>query len=59
MLSKYRHPGIVLLIGAATIPPNLCILMEHVKEGTLYDILHKKKVTLSDQDRRKIIKQLL
>lgn len=27
MLSKYRHPKIVLLIGAVTVPPTLCIAM--------------------------------
>jgi hypothetical protein len=27
MLSRYRHPKIVLLIGAVTTPPNLCIAM--------------------------------
>ena len=47
MLSKYRHPKIVLLIGAVTVPPTLCIIMEYVKDGTLYDLLHKKKVSLS------------
>jgi serine/threonine protein kinase len=47
MLSKYRHPKIVLLIGAVTVPPTLCIIMEYVKDGTLYDLLHKKKIQFS------------
>lgn len=59
MLSKYRHPKIVLLIGAVTLPPTLCIVMEYVKDGTLYDLLHKKKVTLNDKDKRNIVLQLI
>lgn len=31
ILSKYRHPSIVLLVGAVTSPPNLCIVMEYIK----------------------------
>lgn len=27
MLSRYRHPNIVLLMGAVTVPPTLCIIM--------------------------------
>ena len=46
MLSKYRHPNIVLLMGAVTTPPNLVIVMEYCKEGTLYDLLHRKKIPL-------------
>jgi serine/threonine-protein kinase CTR1 len=49
MISKYRHPKIVLLIGAVTVPPTLCIVMEYVKDGTLYDLLHKKKTPLTDK----------
>lgn len=59
MLSKYRHPNIVLLMGAVTTPPTLCIVMELVKEGTLYDLLHRKKIALSDADKKKIVKQLI
>lgn len=49
MLSRYRHPNIVLLIGATTVPPTLCIVMEYYKEGTLYDLLHRKKIALADK----------
>lgn len=59
MLSKYRHPNIVLMLGAVTVPPNLCIVMELMKEGTLYDLIHRKKTVLSVDDRRRIIKQIL
>lgn len=59
MLSKYRHPGIVLLLGAVTAPPTLCIVMEYIKNGTLYQILHQKKVDLSEKIKIKIVKQII
>lgn len=59
MLSKYRHPRIVLLLGAVTVPPTLCIVMEYVKDGTLYDLLHKKKVSLSEKQKENIVRQLV
>jgi serine/threonine protein kinase len=31
MLAKYRHPNIVLMLGAITTPPQLCLVMELVK----------------------------
>lgn len=59
MLSRYRHPNIVLLIGAITVPPTLCIVMDYCREGTLYDLLHKKKTTLMQKDKGKITTQIL
>ena len=31
MLARYRHPNIVLLLGAITTPPQLCLAMELVR----------------------------
>ncbi len=59
MLSRYRHPNIVLLIGAITVPPSLCILMEYFQNGTLYDLLHKKKAILMEKDKARITGQVL
>ena len=59
MLAKYRHPNIVLMVGAITTPNQLCIAMELVKEGTLFELLHKRKVNLSEADKRKICMQLI
>lgn len=47
MLAKYRHPNIVLMLGAITTPPQLLLVMEYVKEGTLFDLIHRKKIALS------------
>ena len=59
MLSKYRHPNIVLLVGAVTLAPNLCIVMEYFKEGTLYDLLHRKKTPLSEDRKKALAMQIL
>jgi serine/threonine protein kinase len=59
MLAKYRHPNIVLLIGICNVPPNLAIVTEFVKSGSLYDLLRKRGSSLTAEERRKIIKQIL
>lgn len=59
MLAKYRHPNIVLMLGAITTPPQLCLVMELVKEGTLFDLIHRKKVALGDGDKRRIAQQII
>lgn len=43
MLSKFRHPNIVLMMGICSVPPKLCIVMEYMPEGSLYDLLFKRK----------------
>lgn len=59
MLAKFRHPNIVLLVGISSIPPNLAIVTQFVKFGSLYDLIHKRKIKLNAQERRSIIKQVL
>lgn len=59
MLAKFRHPNIVLLIGICSLPPNLAIVTEFVKSGSLYDLIHKKKIKLSNEHRKNIIMQIL
>ncbi|GBG74265.1 hypothetical protein CBR_g18676 [Chara braunii] len=50
-LSELRHPHIVLLLGACTRPPDLCLVLEYVPH-TLHYILHKSNIVL---DRKRII----
>ena len=59
MLAKFRHPSIVLLVGISSVPPNLAIVTEFIKNGSLYDQLHKRKANYSSKDRRRIIYQIL
>eukprot|EP01156_Anaeramoeba_ignava_P018305 Anaeramoba_ignava/a91349_73.p1 GENE.a91349_73~~a91349_73.p1 ORF type:complete len:1246 (-),score=329.81 a91349_73:137-3838(-) len=41
MLSKTRHPNIVLFMGACTKPPNIFIVTEFMSEGSLYHVIKK------------------
>ena len=59
MLAKFRHPSIVLLIGISSLPPNLAIVTEFFRAGSLYDMLHKRKVKMSNDERRRVIQQVL
>lgn len=40
MLSKLRHPNIVLIMGIVSIPPNLSIVTEYLPNGSLFQMLH-------------------
>merc|ERR1712078_660441 len=42
MLLVLRHPNVVLFMGAATVAPDLCIVMEHAARGSLYRVLHQR-----------------
>ena len=46
-LSRLRHRHIVQFIGAATEPPNLCIVMDYCDKGSLYAYLHNQSKALS------------
>jgi len=45
-LSELHHPNIVLFIGACMKRPNLCIVTEYVKQGSLSDLLLNLSVRL-------------
>ena len=51
MLLVLRHPNVVLFMGAATIAPDLCIVMEHCGHGSLYRVLHQREQAI-DHARR-------
>eukprot|EP00742_Colponemidia_sp_Colp-10_P002417 GILJ01002577.1.p1 GENE.GILJ01002577.1~~GILJ01002577.1.p1 ORF type:complete len:545 (-),score=81.60 GILJ01002577.1:98-1732(-) len=46
MLSRLRHPHIILLMGVCTKPPNLAIITEFIGLGSLFDVLHKSDMDL-------------
>jgi serine/threonine protein kinase len=46
-LSELHHPNIVLFIGACVKRPNLCIVTEFVKQGSLQDILSEGAIKLT------------
>jgi Leucine-rich repeat (LRR) protein len=42
VMSRLHHPNVLLLVGACSEFPNLCIVTEFLPNGSLYDALHKK-----------------
>lgn len=59
MLAKFRHPNIILLVGVSSQLPNLCIVMEYMKNGSLYDLLYKQKVELKDKEKAYLAQQIV
>lgn len=56
MLAVLRHPNIVLLMGIVPKPPTLCIVTESVSRGDLYNMMHKLKTPLSNEQKLSIAK---
>ena len=56
LMSKLKHPNLVSLLGIVP-APHLCMVLEYMEEGNLFDFLHGNPVTgrisakLSDDDR--------
>ncbi|EOA26721.1 hypothetical protein CARUB_v10022809mg [Capsella rubella] len=47
ILSRIRHPNVILFIGACTKPPQLSLVTEYMKRGSLYDLLRTRKRKMS------------
>ena len=43
IMSTLRHPNVVLFMAACTKPPKLCIVMEYMALGSLYDVRHSQR----------------
>ncbi|KAM3758768.1 hypothetical protein ACB098_01G070200 [Castanea mollissima] len=50
MMRKIQHKNVVQFIGACTRPPSLCIVMEYMSGGSIYDFLHKQKGVFTHPD---------
>ncbi|KAL6047965.1 Serine/threonine protein kinase, catalytic domain containing protein, variant 2 [Balamuthia mandrillaris] len=44
VMTELRHPNVVLFMAACTQPPNMCIVMEYMQLGSLYDVLHNELI---------------
>jgi len=55
-LAELHHPNIVLFIGACVKRPNLCIVTEFVKNGSLHDLLRDTSVKLSWRQRVRMLR---
>lgn len=54
IMSRLRHPNVVLFMGAVTRPPNLSILTEFLPRGSLYKLLHKPNLQLDEKRRMRM-----
>lgn len=58
IMSKLRHPNVLLFMGASLEPGNLMIVTELMPNGSIHDLLHSKEpVELSFKTRMKMAKQ--
>ncbi len=55
-LSELHHPNIVLFIGACVKRPNLCIVTEFVKQGSMKDVLQNNAIKLPWMQRMRMLK---
>ncbi|WBR14733.1 Ser/thr kinase [Pandoravirus kuranda] len=44
VMTALRHPNVVLFMAACTKPPNMCIVMEYMALGSLYELLHNELI---------------
>lgn len=42
LMSALHHPNIVIFMGACITQPNVCLVMEYLSKGCLYDFIHDK-----------------
>jgi serine/threonine protein kinase len=41
VMTSLRHPNVVLFMAASTKAPKMCIVMEYMALGSLYDVRHR------------------
>merc|ERR1712137_314327 len=56
IMSKLRHPNVVLFMGSCMQPDNYMMITELMPRGSLYDILHDKNIQLSFKQKMKMAK---
>lgn len=47
VMTALRHPNVVLFMGASTSLPHLCIVMEYMTLGSLFDVRPPFRVKMS------------
>ncbi|PWZ32777.1 Serine/threonine-protein kinase CTR1 [Zea mays] len=60
ILSRLRHPNVILFLGACITPPHLSMVTEYMEMGSLYYLIHMsgQKKKLSWRRRLKIIRDI-
>eukprot|EP00192_Tetraselmis_astigmatica_P009836 CAMPEP_0117696656 /NCGR_PEP_ID=MMETSP0804-20121206/28794_1 /TAXON_ID=1074897 /ORGANISM="Tetraselmis astigmatica, Strain CCMP880" /LENGTH=827 /DNA_ID=CAMNT_0005510819 /DNA_START=522 /DNA_END=3005 /DNA_ORIENTATION=+ len=46
LLSRIRHPNVVMFLGACSVAPDVALVMEYCPRGTLYRLLHRTTTPL-------------
>ncbi|KAL9256557.1 putative serine/threonine-protein kinase SIS8 [Drosera capensis] len=60
ILSRLRHPNVILFLGACTKPPRLSMVTEYMEMGSLYYLIHSsgQKKKLSWRRRLKMLRDI-
>ncbi|KAG9138436.1 hypothetical protein Leryth_012726 [Lithospermum erythrorhizon] len=60
ILSRLRHPNVILFLGACTKPPRLSMITEYMEMGSLYYLVHVsgQKIKLSWRRRLKMLRDI-
>ncbi|CAM8982855.1 unnamed protein product [Rhodiola kirilowii] len=60
ILSRLRHPNVILFLGACTKPPHLSMVTEYMDGGSLYNLIHLSglKAKLSWRRRLKMLRDI-
>lgn len=60
ILSRLRHPNVILFLGACTKPPHLSMITEYMEMGSLYYLIHMsgQKKKLSWRRRLKMLRDI-
>ncbi|KAJ4885024.1 Mitogen activated protein kinase kinase kinase-related [Raphanus sativus] len=60
ILSRLRHPNVILFLGACTKPPRLSLITEYMEMGSLYNLLHlsRQKKELSWRRKLKMLRDI-
>ncbi|KAL5082313.1 hypothetical protein RYX36_010734 [Vicia faba] len=58
ILSRLRHPNVILFLGACTKPPRLSMVTEYMEMGSLYYLIHGQKKKLSWRRRLKMMRDI-
>ncbi|KAK4255603.1 hypothetical protein QN277_008582 [Acacia crassicarpa] len=60
ILSRLRHPNVILFLGACTKPPRLSMVTEYMERGSLYYLIHVsgQKKKLNWQRRLKMLRDI-
>lgn len=56
-LMELKHPRLISFIGVAIVSTTLCIVTEFMPNGSLFDVLHKRKENIDFSQRAQISTQ--